>query len=297
MDWDKLRVFHVVAAAGSFTRAGETLGLSQSALSRQIGALEESLGVQLFHRHARGLLLTEQGELLESAARAIFAQLSMVEGRLTDARSLPEGTLRITIAGFLGSTWLAPKLALFNERYPDIQLAILHDDRIYDLNMREADAAIRLYETEQSDLVHHSLGTIEFQIYGARAYLDRHGRPEKPRDLKDHLLLGYPDGMPVPFNDANWLFRMAGVDQQDHGSKIMMMNSLFSIYNAARGGAGLASLPQHLIQESDDLEIVLPKIRRPGVAMYFVYPAERQKAKRLNVFRDFLLEISNGKAR
>lgn len=295
MDWDKLRIFHVVAEAGSFTRAGEILDLSQSALSRQISALEESLGVQLFHRHARGLLLTEQGEMLEATARDIFAKLSMVEGHLTDARKLPEGPLRITVAGFLGSTWLAPKLAQFHEQYPDIQLSVLHDDRIYDLSMREADAAIRLYETEQSDMLHHHLTTIQFHICGTKSYFERHGRPEKVKDLKDHTLLGYPEGTPTPFNDANWLFRMAGIDAQA-SNRIMMMNSLYSIYNAVKGGAGLAALPDYLIAENNDLEIVLPKTRRPGVEMYFVYPAERQKATRINVFRDFLLTIAGKKS-
>ncbi|MBU0858812.1 MAG: LysR family transcriptional regulator, partial [Alphaproteobacteria bacterium] len=89
MDWDKLRIFHAVAEAGSFTHAGEALNLSQSAVSRQISTLEESLGVSLFHRHARGLLLTEQGELLQKAAKDIFGKLSMIEGQLVDSRQLP----------------------------------------------------------------------------------------------------------------------------------------------------------------------------------------------------------------
>ena len=93
MDWDKLRVFHAVAEAGSFTHAGETLNLSQSAVSRQISALEESLGVPLFHRHARGLILTEQGELLHRTAREVFATLAMTEAMLTESKVHPTGPL------------------------------------------------------------------------------------------------------------------------------------------------------------------------------------------------------------
>ena len=94
MDWDKLRIFHAVAEAGSFTHAGESLNLSQSAVSRQISALEESLNVSLFHRHARGLILTEQGELLYRTAHEVFAKLAMAEAQLSESKDRPKGQLR-----------------------------------------------------------------------------------------------------------------------------------------------------------------------------------------------------------
>src|SRR5258706_11058819 len=91
MDWDKLRIFHAVAEAGSFTHAGEALNLSQSAVSRQISALEESVSVPLFHRHARGLILTEQGELLYRTAHEVFAKLAMAEAQLSESKDRPKG--------------------------------------------------------------------------------------------------------------------------------------------------------------------------------------------------------------
>src|SRR5258705_7984527 len=106
MDWDKLKVFHAAAEAGSFTHAGEQLGLSQSAVSRQISALEESLGVSLFHRHARGLILTEQGDLLYKTVHDVFAKLNNVEGLLTETKESAEGLLRITTSVAFGSVWL-----------------------------------------------------------------------------------------------------------------------------------------------------------------------------------------------
>ena len=96
MDWDKLRIFQAVADAGSFTHAGEGLKLSQSAISRQIGALEEQLGVMLFHRHARGLILTEQGDLLYRTAHDVFMKLEAARAKLTDSRERPNGDLRVT---------------------------------------------------------------------------------------------------------------------------------------------------------------------------------------------------------
>ena len=290
MDWDKLRIFHAVAEAGSFTHAGATLNLSQSAISRQISTLEESLGVTLFHRHARGLLLTEQGELLEKAAKEIFGKLSLIEGQLLDSKQLPEGPLRITTTEFIGSTWLAPRLKDLNEKYPEIQLTLLFDDRVLNLGMREADAAIRLYRPEQPDLIQRHLTTIHFHIYASKSYLEEKGRPESVKDLKDHILIGYPENAPAPFADSSWLFRVAGVDP-DNNNNMIMMNSLYAIHKAVLSGAGLAMLPDYLgNQKKDDLEIVLNDLHPQDVDMYFVYPEERRHSQRIAIFRDFLLE-------
>jgi len=291
MDWDKLRIFHAVAEAGSFTHAGETLNLSQSAVSRQISTLEESLGVALFHRHARGLLLTEQGEMLQKAARDIFGKLSMIEGQLLDSKQKAEGPLRITTTEFIGSTWLAPHLKTLREKHPDIQMTLLLDDRILNLGMREADAAIRLYKPEQPDLIQRQLTTIHFHIYGDKNYLDEHGRPESVKDLKRrHILIGYPDHSPAPFADPNWLFRLAGADPQfDHN--LLMMNSLYAMHQAVTNGAGLAMLPDYLADNSRNLERVLPDLQPHSVDMYFVYPEERRHSQRIATFRDFLLAL------
>src|SRR4030065_1960952 len=138
MDWDKLRIFHAVADAGSFTHAGHELGLSQSAVSRQISALEESLNVSLFHRHARGLILTEQGELLYRTAHEVFAKLAMTEAQLTESKDRPKGQLKVTATVALGSTWLTPRMGEFLEIYPDVAVDLVLDDRALDLSMREA---------------------------------------------------------------------------------------------------------------------------------------------------------------
>lgn len=290
MDWDKLRIFHAVAEAGSFTHAGDALGLSQSAISRQISSLEESLGVALFHRHARGLLLTEQGELLQRAAKDIFGKLSMIEGQIHDSRQLPEGPLRITTTEFIGSTWLAPNLHEVRDGHPDIQVTLLLDDRILNLGMREADAAIRLYKPEQPDLIQRQLATISFHIYGSRAYIEKHGRPRDVKDLKNHTLIGYPEGAPPPFSDPNWLFRLADADPADN-NRLLMINSLYGIHRAVEGGAGLAMLPDYLAQDNENIEVVLPDLEPPGVDMFFVYPEERRHSRRLAIFRDFLIRL------
>lgn len=290
MDWDKLRIFYAVAEAGSFTHAGETLNLSQSAVSRQISTLEESIGVTLFHRHARGLILTEEGELLHKTAGEIFGKLAMIEGQLADSRQLPEGPLRITVAEFIGSTWLAPKLAQLRKEHPDIQLTMLLDDRILNLGMREADAAIRLYKPEQPDLIQRHLTNIHFHLCASKDYLKAKGTPKSIKELKKHTLIGYPENVPAPFADPNWLFRVAEVEAESIESDTIMLNSISGICEAVKAGAGIAALPDYMVAQNKDIVQILPEAVRPPVEVYFVYPEERRHSKRISIFKDFLLK-------
>lgn len=289
MDWDKLRTFHIVAEAGSFTHAGTALDLSQSAVSRQISALEESLNAKLFHRHARGLVLTEAGELLSNTAKDIFGKLSMVEARLADNNSAASGTLRITAPGFLGSTWLVPRIRELKDQHPDLQLTLLLHNRILNLSMREADAAIRLYKPDQNDLAYTSLGKINFHICGSKDYFTQHGKPESLKDLKNHNLLGYPDHTATPFENPNWLFRKANIALENN-PKIIQMNSLYGIYEAVRNDVGLACVPDYLVRNSSNIETCLDEITPPAVEIFFVYSEERSGSKRIKVLQDFLLE-------
>jgi DNA-binding transcriptional LysR family regulator len=289
MDWDKLRIFYAVAQAGSFTHAGETLNLSQSAVSRQISTLEDSISVTLFHRHARGLILTEEGELLHKTAGEIFGKLAMIEGQLADSKQLPEGPLRITVAEFIGSTWLAPRMAQLREEHPDIQLTMLLDDRILNLGMREADAAIRLYKPEQPDLVQRQLTSIHFHLCASKDYLKKHGTPKTAKDLKKHTLIGYPENVPAPYADPNWLFRIADVDSEGNATTIMM-NSIYGIFEATKSGAGIAALPDYMVAGNKDMVQILEDTTRPPVDVYFVYPEERRHSKRIGIFKDFLLK-------
>lgn len=289
MDWDKLRTFHIVAEAGSFTHAGTALNLSQSAISRQISSLENSLDVKLFQRHARGLVLTEAGELLSDTARDIFGKLSMLEGRLADSKLQPSGSIRITAPDFLGTTWLVPRLAKLHEKYPELQLNLLFDDRILNLTMREADAAIRLYKPDQNDLAHHSLGKIDFHICGSTDYFKRNGTPKDVKELTSHTLIGYPADVIAPYEDPNWLFRKANVKIQNNPN-LIQMNSQFGIYEAVKNGFGLAALPDYLFKNDKDIKTCLESIKRPSVTMYFVYMENRKNSARIQLLKDFILD-------
>jgi DNA-binding transcriptional LysR family regulator len=287
MDWDKLRVFHAVAEAGSFTHAGETLNLSQSAVSRQISALEEALAVPLFHRHARGLILTEQGETLNRTVREVFAKLAMTETLLTESKEKPTGKLKVTTTVAFGSTWLAPRLKDFLDHYPEITLSVVLDDAELDLAMREADVAIRMHPPRQPDLVQRHLLTISWMVFASAEYLAAHGTPERVEDLADHRIVLYGDYRP-PVPDINWLAeagRRAGVSRKP----ALEMNSIFGMLRAVKSGLGIAALPDYMIEETADLVRILPEVKAPKVDAYFVYPEELRNSKRVAVFRDFLL--------
>ncbi|MEM7651851.1 MAG: LysR family transcriptional regulator [Pseudomonadota bacterium] len=288
MDWDKLRVFHAVAEAGSFTHAGEMLNLSQSAVSRQISALEDSLRVPLFHRHARGLILTEQGELLFNTAREVFAKLAMAEARLSESKERPKGPMKVTTTVGLGSTWLAPHIKEFLELYPDISLQLVLEDHELDLSMREADVAIRLTVPRQPDLIQRHLLTVNTHLYASPGYLEEHGTPKTTADLDNHRLIVYGDAARPPYPRINWVLDV-GMPSGQRRTPCLTVNNLYAISCAVRNGVGIASLPDYHASTMEDLVQVLPDAENPPVEAFFVYPEELRHSKRIAVFRDFLL--------
>ena len=287
MDWDKLRVFHAVAEAGSFTHAGDTLNLSQSAVSRQISALEEALQVPLFHRHARGLILTEQGEALNRTVREVFAKLAITEALLTESKEKPAGRLKVTTTVGFGSSWLAPRLQGFLEAYPDVSIALLLDDSDLDLAMREADVAIRMHPPKQPDLIQRHLLAIEWQVCASPEYLKKYGVPQRPEDLDAHRLILFGDYRP-PVSDINWLSE-AGRRPGNPRRALLEVNSAQAVMLAVRSGLGIGALPDFMMAETQDLVRILPDIKAPKVEVFFVYPEELRNSKRVAVFRDFLL--------
>ncbi len=287
LDWDKLRVFHAVAEAGSFTHAGETLNLSQSAVSRQIQALEEALAVPLFHRHARGLILTEQGEALNKTVREVFAKLAMTEALLTESRDRPAGRLKVTTTVGFGSTWLAPRLRRFLDAHPEISVTLLLDDTDLDLAMREADVAIRMHPPKQPELIQRHVATFGWKVCGAASYLKTAGIPLRTEDLDAHRMIIYGDYRP-PVESVNWLAetgRRPGAPRR----AAVEVNSLPAMLEAVRSGLGLAALPDYIGAGLDEFVQVLPEMKTPKLEAFFVYPEEMRSSKRVGVFRDFLV--------
>lgn len=288
MDWDKLRVFHAVAEAGSFTHAGETLNLSQSAVSRQISALEDGLGVALFHRHARGLSLTEQGEALNHTVRDIFAKLTMTEAMIGESRDAAKGPLKVTATSAFGSTWLTPRIGEFLSLYPDIQLTLLLDDNELDLGMREADVAIRVSAPRQPDLIQRHLMAFRSHLYAHQSYLTKRGEPQSLADLATHDLITFPQDMRALFANTHWLRGLVDA-MVARNRTVLQVNNLYAIFRAVESGLGIAALPDYLVKDRPDLVRLLPETSGSKVDAYFVYPEELRHSKRIAVFRDFLI--------
>lgn len=288
MDWNKLRIFHAAAKAGSFTRAGESLSLSQSAVSRQVGALEAELGVALFHRHARGLELTEQGEALYRTAHDVSSKLAMAEAALDDARDKAGGALKITTTVGFGSTWLTPRIGEFLNHYPEMSVDLVLDDRMLDLSMREADIAVRMRLPTQPDLVRRRLLTVHNHLYASPQYLAARGAPQSLSDLVNHRVIAYGEDSPPPVNDINWILttaQRAGLELRP----ILSVNNVYGLLLAVESGLGIAALPDYMVQTNKRVAKVLPDIAGRQYDAYFVYPDELRESKRIAVFRDFLL--------
>ncbi len=288
MDWDKLRVFQAAAAAGSFTHAGEALGLSQSAVSRQVSALEQDLEAPLFHRHARGLILTEQGELLFRTVQDVMLKLDSVRNRLIDSKEKPNGDLRITTTLGIGMNWLAPRLGEFLELYPDIRPHVILTDDELDLGMREADVAIRMREPTQPDLIRRRLFTMHFHAYASAEYLKRHGQPRTLEELDNHRILAY-GGSGTHFLSAINSLPTAGRDAKSPRPAALTINNITALRHAVEGGVGIAALPDYLVEPVKGLVRVLPQANMPELDCYLVYPEEVKGVARVQVFRDFLV--------
>tara|TARA_B100000686_G_scaffold309945_1_gene352344 strand:+ start:963 stop:1880 length:918 start_codon:yes stop_codon:yes gene_type:complete len=291
LDWDKLRVFHAVAQAGSFTRAGDILNLSQSAISRQISTLEDSLAVPLFHRHARGLILTEPGEALYETAHEISGKLAIAEALIGESRDNPSGELKITTTVGFGSLWLMPRLSEYLELYPEISVILLVNDQELDLSMREADVGIRMRPSTQPDLVQRRLIRMHHHLYASPNYIQKYGIPQTAGDLDNHRLIVWGTNVPSPVPEVNWLLHTdsaTGVRRP-----VLRVNSVQGLMIGAESGVGIASLPDYLAREPCDngmLIKVLPDLKGPAYDIYFVYPEELRNTKRITTFRDFVLE-------
>jgi DNA-binding transcriptional LysR family regulator len=288
MDWDKLKVFHAAAEAGSFTHAGEQLGLSQSAVSRQVSALEQELSVSLFHRHARGLILTEQGELLYRTAHDVFMQLESARTKLTDSRERPHGELKVTTTAGLGINWLTPRLGEFLDLYPDIRITLITTDEELDLAMREADVAIRLRQPTQPDLIQRKLFSVHFHAYASPEYLKRFGTPRMMGELDQHRILLLGGNIPNYFQNVNWLLK-AEHDGKGQRRPHLVINNILGVLNACRRGIGVAMLPDYLVEENGGLVQLFRESDAVALDAFFVYPEELKSVARVQVFRDFLV--------
>lgn len=287
LDWERLRLFHTVAEAGSFTEGARRLHMSQPALSRQIQTLEESINAKLFHRHARGLAMTHEGEQLYRATHDMAETIDRTQAGIEASRERPTGEIRLATTVSFGSTWLARQMVDFLDLYPDITVTMLLGDHDVDLAKREADVAIRFHAPRQSDLIQKPLVAIRHRMCASQAYLERFGEPKTLDDLANHRLLAYGASAPEALKGINWILEV-GPDALQRVPALTINNS-FGVLQAVESGAGIASLPSYLIRFSGKVTPILPHIEGAVFRTYFVYPSELRKSVRVGVLRDFLV--------
>lgn len=285
-DWDKLRIFHAVAEAGSLTHAGDTLHLSQSAVSRQIRTLEESLDTTLFHRHARGLILTEQGELLHAATQSMATMLERTNAQIQDSENEVFGELRVTTTTGFGTLWLAERLGHLFDKYPNLKIDLKLEERVLDLPMREADVAIRMKEPSQADLIRRRLMEVSMRLYASPEYLERYGVPKSVDDLRNHRLIAQASASTQANAAALWIEPMLASDHSSH----LTVNNYFGVLQSVINGLGIGVLPDYVTHNMPSLIRVLPDQESTPVPVFLAYPEELRHSKRVEAFRDFVIE-------
>ena len=287
MDWDKLKIFHTVAEASSFTKAATILNLSQSAISRQIQSLEKDLKIQLFERHARGLVLTDNGKYLFQTAHEVISKLKDVEATLGDEKDKLKGKLTVTTVVSFGTTWLTPRIQEFMTLHPDIEIELIFDDKELDLSTRQADIGIWMRRPKQLNYIQKKLINLHYHIYGSHKYLEKHGYPKNINELSKHKFISYGRGAPSPVFNPDWALKLSAKENQKI-KPVMKVNSVYGLLLAVQSGVGLAALPDYIINNQSNLIKVLPEIEGPLTETHFVYPASLKNVARVSAFRNFI---------
>ena len=292
MDWDKLKIFHAVTQAGSFTKAADILNLSQSAISRQIQSLEHELKTTLFERHARGLSLTDNGETLFKTANEVISKIKDVESSLIDKKDKPSGKIVVTTVVGFGGIWLTPRIQEFMEKNPDIEVELIVTDQELDLSTREADVAIWMRQPKQLNYIQKKIIDINYHIYGSSKYLEKYGVPRLVKDLDKHKLITYGRGTPSPLSQKEWILKV-GTKEKTKRKSVMKVNNIYSLLLAVDSGVGLAALPDYMVYGRPGLVKVLSDLNGPKYEAHFVYPQSLKNIARVQAFRDFIFNKVN----
>jgi len=287
MDWDKLRIFHVVAQAGSFTHAGERLNLSQSAVSRQISTLEQTLGVQLFTRHARGLILTSEGETLHKTVSSVFAQIAATHNKILESHDDAKGELKVACSIGVGSIWLPKRLSVFSEMFPNIRLTLVLTDNDVDFSMREADVAIGYGHFKQPNITSEVLRADVLKLYASEGYLEDYGTPSKVQDLDFHRLIVFGTHKPPPYEGVNFALKI-GADTGHVREPYIAINNAYAILQCIQQGLGIGALPNFIAKDYKDLIPVLSENSGTGFDFCLQYPEQLKDSRKVQAFREFI---------
>ncbi len=291
IDLDKLKVFYYVAKAKKFTTAADLLNISQPALSRSIQLLEDRLGIKLFYRHAKGLTLTAQGELLASAVGEILSKLEIVTEKLYEEEKEPKGPLKVAATGGLVNLFLLPYIPEFLKKHPDIRLTLIATDAIPAFEFGEVHVMIRppIHGPEAADLIQRHLLTNYVGLYASKNYLQEFGVPQAPEDLDAHRLIAFGDHAEAGyFKPMNWHLAL-GTEHGNVRDPFLQINSPQARFAMAQASVGIIALSkEHPGLKESGLIQILPHIPGPVAETYYIYPKELQNSKKVILFQNYL---------
>lgn len=288
MDWNKLRTFYHVASVGSFSKAAESLNITQSALSRQVLDLEYNLKKTLFFRRPRGLEMTKEGEILYETARKVFAEIEAGETSLYEEETIPKGLLKFCTTPEIATHWLSSYLPGFLELYPNIRVAVISSSQPTDYLLSKADISLITRKTSSPDFIQKSMIKVKLKLYASPEYIAKHGTPKDLKDLDNHQLLSYGDYINNPYENINWLLS-AGAKVGETREPYLQINSMQGLQLMAEAGFGIISLsPQNPSLKKSNLVLILPKIDGPEIETFLVYPMQLKNSKRVQAFRDYI---------
>lgn len=289
--WAAMESFVRVVEAGSFVAAADRAGLSTSSLSRQVAELEQHLGVRLLNRTTRRLSLTESGQSYYERCVALLADLQEAEAIAGQEAAQPRGTIRLTCSHNMAEQRVAPAIAAFVGRYPDVKFDLVVADRIVDLVDEGFDLAIRVGPVGSDRLVARRLGSMQAVLCASPAYLERHGTPRTPRELEGHNALTYAY-MATPrlwrFTDA------AGNPHEVRVAGSLHANSGDALRAAAEAGLGLICEPDFLVGDAlrgGRLVHLLPEYQSPGGEIWAVYASRRHLSLKVRLFVDHVAAV------
>lgn len=289
MDWNKLRLFYHVARAGSITLAAEKLNISQPAVSRSIGLLEDRVKKTLFHRRPRGLVLTKQGEILFEHVKKMMEEAEKAKTEIQEEETEPQGTLKIVATGGLVNFFIIQYIPEFVRLYPKIHLNIVASDNVPEFDVRGVDVAIRPQIHGREGLIQKHLLTNHIRLYASPEYLDKFGVPKTARDLDDHQLISFGSHDEARyFLPLNWHLTV-DAENEHVREPYIEVNTPSARLQLAEAGLGIAAMSREHpgIDKANVIE-VLPNLPGPVVETYYIYSTQLKNSKRVKVFGDYL---------